>query len=241
MGAGYESIDASAAAARGVIVTNAGSVNAVDVAENAFGLLLATARNIVEGDRYIRAGRWVREGRAPFTHRVAGRPLGIVGLGAIGLEIAKRAAAFAMPVAYHNRRPRNDAPYPFFADPVSLARSSDVLVLALPGGPETRGLIGREALDALGPQGILINVGRGSVVDEPALVAALAEGRLGGAGLDVLAFEPEAPPALLAMPNVVLTPHQAGATYEAVGAAMDVVIRNIRSHFAGGAVENRVI
>src|SRR5579883_428740 len=183
MGVGYESVDLEAAKARGIIVTNAGSVNAEDVAEHAFGLMLDVARNISAGDRYVRSGQWPIKGRMPMTHRVTGRRLGILGLGHIGLGVARRAEAFAMPVAYHNRRRRPDVPYRYMADLVELAREVDFLVAATPGGDETRNLINREVLDALGPEGFLVNVGRGSVVDEPALIAALQEKRIAGAGL----------------------------------------------------------
>jgi lactate dehydrogenase-like 2-hydroxyacid dehydrogenase len=240
MGVGYETVDLDAAKARGLIVTNAGSVNAEDVAEHAFGLMLDVARNISAGDRHVRSGQWPIKGRMPMTHRVTGRKLGILGLGHIGLGVARRAEAFAMPVAYHNRRPRPDVPYRYVANLVELAREVDFLVAATPGGDETRNLINREVLDALGPEGFVVNVGRGSVIDEAALIDALQEKRLAGAGLDVFADEPNVPAALIALPNVVLQPHQAGATYEGVAAAVDLVISNMKAHFAGGAVQNRV-
>jgi len=236
MGVGYETVDLDAARARGVIVTNAGSVNADDVAEHAFALVLDVARAISAGDRYIRAERWATEGRMPLTHRVTGRKLGILGLGNIGLSLAKRAVGFEMSVSYHNRRPRTDVPYRFVPDVVTLAREVDILVAATPGGAETHHLIDRAVLDALGSEGILVNVGRGSVVDEAALIAALAERRLGGAGLDVFENEPNVPAALRELPNVVLQPHLAGATYEGVAAAVELVIRNLRAHFAGQKV-----
>ena len=240
MGVGYDSIDLDAAKARGIIVTNAGSVNADDVAEHAVGLILAVVRGIAAGDRYIRDGQWVSKGRMPLTHRVTGQKLGILGLGHIGLAVAKRAAGFDMPTAYHNRKPRTDVPYRYVARLVDLAREVDILVAATPGGPETQHLINREVLDALGPEGIFVNVGRGSVVDEAALVAALQEQRLGGAGLDVFEDEPNVPQALFGMANVVLQPHLAGATYEGVAASVDLVIRNLKAYFAGEPVLTRV-
>jgi lactate dehydrogenase-like 2-hydroxyacid dehydrogenase len=233
MGAGYETVDMTAARARGVIVTNAGASNAVDVAEHAFGLILDLARGITAGDRYVRAGAWSAKGRMPFTHRVAGRKLGIVGLGNIGLEIANRATAFGMTVMYHNRKPRPGLAYAYSPTLVELARQVDFLVVATPGGPATQHLINREVLDALGPDGVLINVGRGSVVDEAALVAALNERRLGGAGLDVFQNEPLVPEALLPLPNVILQPHLGGATYESAAAGMALVVDNLRAYFAG--------
>lgn len=241
MGVGYESVDMGAARARDIIVTNGGSVNAADVAEHAFGLILSVARGIAAGDRYVRAGDWVAKGRMPLTHRVTGRKLGVLGLGHIGLALAKRAVGFDMAVSYHNRRPRADLPYRYVPDLVDLAREVDFLVAATPGGPETHHLIGRAVLDALGPEGVLVNVGRGTVVDEAALVEALVERRLGGAGLDVFEDEPKVPELLLTLSNVVLQPHLAGATHEGVAAAIDLVVRNLTAHFAGEAVLTPVI
>jgi lactate dehydrogenase-like 2-hydroxyacid dehydrogenase len=239
-GAGYESVDIEAARARGLIVTASIGINAPDVAELAFGLLLDVARGISAGDRYVRDGLWPIQGRLPFRHRVSGRTLGILGLGQIGRAIATRATAFDMPVLYHNRRPNPDLPYRYEADAVALAKAADFLVVTVPGGPETRHLVDRRMLDALGPDGILINVGRGSAVDEAALIAALTEGTLGGAGLDVFEREPEIPAALLALPNVVVQPHQGGATHEGVAASAEFVLQTLRDHFAARPVDGRV-
>jgi lactate dehydrogenase-like 2-hydroxyacid dehydrogenase len=233
LGVGHDSVDLEAADERGVIVINAGAVNAVDVAEHAFGLLLDGARAISAGDRYVRAGLWASKGRMKLTHRLSGRRLGILGLGSIGRAIAKRAEAFDMPVSYHNRRPRNDVPYRYVSSVLELARDADVLVAAAPGGEATHHLINRDVLDALGPNGILVNVGRGSVVDEAALVDALKDGTLGGTALDVFENEPNVSEALLTMPNVVLQPHVAGDTHEGLAAAIDMVALNLRAHFAG--------
>jgi lactate dehydrogenase-like 2-hydroxyacid dehydrogenase len=233
MWVGYDTVDMTAARARGIIVTNAGAANAIDVAEHAFGLILDIARGITAGDRYVRAGAWRAKGRMPLTHRIAGRKLGIAGLGNIGLEIATRATAFGMTVMYHNRKPRLGLAYEYLPTLVELARQVDFLVVATPGGPATRHLIDRDVIDALGADGVLINVGRGSVVDEAALVTALEERRLGGAGLDVFQNEPLVPEALLPLPNVILQPHVAGATYEGAAAAMGLVVDNLRAHFAG--------
>jgi lactate dehydrogenase-like 2-hydroxyacid dehydrogenase len=240
MGVGYDSIDLESCKARGIVVTNAGSVNAVDVAEHAMALILDVARAVSAGDRYIRGGTWPTGGRMKLTNRLAGRRLGIVGLGNIGRELATRAEAFGLPVAYHNRRRRTDVPYPYVESVAQLAEQSDILVVATPGSPDTHHLIDRAVLDALGPKGILVNIARGWVVDEAALILALEEGRLGGAGLDVFEAEPDVPARLLALPNVVVTPHQGGATYEGVGASIEVVIGNLRAHFAGKPVLYRV-
>ena len=240
MGVGYDSIDIGLAKERAVAVTNAGSVNAVDVAEHAFGLMLDVGRGIAAGDRYVRAGRWVKEGRMPITHRVSGRALGILGMGHIGLEIARRAAAFDMPVFYHNRHPRSDTPHTYVDSIVELARRADILVVATPGGEGTRHLVDRAVLDALGPEGIIVNIARGTVIDEAALVEALTAGRLAGAGLDVFADEPNVPPALFELNNVVVQPHQGGATYEGIAAAVNILIVNLQNHFAGKPIVNRV-
>ena len=241
MGVGYDSVDIELAKTRGIIVTNAGAANAIDVGEHAFALVLDVGRAVAAGDRYVRAGRWLSEGRMQITHRVSGRKLGILGLGNIGAEVAKRAVAFDMEVSYHNRHRRNDVPYHYAASVLELARRVDVLVIATPGGDGTRHLVDGDVLEALGPQGILVNISRGTVVDEDALVGALVDGRLGGAGLDVFAAEPHVPQRLFDLPNVVLQPHQGGATYEGVEAAVDVLITNFRNYFSGGAITNRIV
>jgi lactate dehydrogenase-like 2-hydroxyacid dehydrogenase len=241
MGVGYESIDIGLAKSRGIPVTNAGSVNAVDVGEHAFGLVLATGRGIAAGDRYVRAGRWASEGRMAITHRVSGRKIGILGMGHIGLEIARRAAAFDMPVFYHNRHRRTDTPYIYIETVAELARLVNILVVATPGGGGTQHLVDRDVLDALGPDGIVVNIARGTVIDETALVEALTAGRLAGAGLDVFEDEPHVPEALFALPNVIVQPHQGGATYEGIAAAVDVLVANLRNHFAGRPLLNRIV
>jgi lactate dehydrogenase-like 2-hydroxyacid dehydrogenase len=241
MGVGYESIDVSVAKQRGIIVTNAGGVNAVDVGENAFAMILALGRGIAAGDRYVRAGRWAKDGRRKMTHRVSGRTIGILGLGNIGMEVAKRAAAFEMPVFYHNRHKRADVPYTYCETVLDLAKAVDFLVVATPGGAETEHLVDARALEALGPDGALINIARGTVVDEKAMIAMLADGRLGGAGLDVFEDEPNVPDALFALENVVLQPHQGGATYEGVAGAVDLVGYNMRAFFNGGPIRSRVV
>jgi hydroxypyruvate reductase len=241
MGVGYDSIDTAIARDRGIIVTNAGNANAVDVGEHALGLVLAVGRAIAAGDRYVRAGRWVKEGRMPITHRVSGRTLGIVGMGHIGLEVARHAANFGMPVFYHNRSPRTDTPHTYVESVIELARKVDILVVATPGGEGTRHLVDPAVIEALGPEGFIVNIARGTVIDEAAMADALTQGRLAGAGLDVFEDEPNVPEALFEHPHVVVQPHQGGATYEGIAAAVDILIANIKSHFSGGPVINRVV
>jgi len=231
-GTGYDGIDIAAARRRGIAVTNSPSAASECVADAAWGLLLATLRRVSALDRYVRAGKWL-QGNAPFTDRVWGEAIGIVGLGAIGRAVARRAEGFGMDIAYYGRRWQQDAPYRYVADLVQLARDVKVLVVALPGREETRGLVSREVIDALGPRGYLVNVARGSVVDEPYLVDALVHGRLAGAGLDVYASEPHVPPALLALDNVVLNPHAASGTQHTRDALGQFVVDNLAAFFAG--------
>lgn len=231
-GIGTDAVDLELARARSVRVTTTPDVLTDDVADMAWALLLATARRICVGDRFVRAGNWP-EGHLPLATKVSSKEIGIVGLGRVGQAIARRAEGFDMSISYNNLHPVEGVAYRYHPTVVSLAEASDFLVVAVTGGPETHGLIDRTVLDALGPTGILINVARGSVVDEPALVAALAEGRLGGAGLDVYVHEPEVPEALWSMDNVVLQPHQASATVETRRAMADLVLGNLAAHFAG--------
>jgi lactate dehydrogenase-like 2-hydroxyacid dehydrogenase len=233
--AGVDYIDVVAATDRGIVVTNAGGVNAVDVAEFAFALLIGAGRNINGGIYHIRSGQW-EERRFGLTRRISERPIGILGLGKIGMEIAKRAEAFDMPVFYHNRKPRSDVPYTYVGNVTELARKVDFLVVAAPGGPETVHLVGRSAMNALGPEGVLVNVGRGSIVDTQALIAALSEGALGAAALDVIEGEPIVASSLMILPNLMLTPHMAGLTKEALECAFDRAADNIEAHFAGERV-----
>ncbi|WP_230769983.1 2-hydroxyacid dehydrogenase [Sphingomonas sp. Leaf4] len=231
-GVGYDNVDAAAAAARGVVVTNTPGVLDEEVADLAIGLLLATLRRIPQADRYLRAGRW---GDAPFplSPTLRGRRVGIIGLGAIGKAIARRLDAFAVSVAYHGRSQQAGVAYPYYDSPVALATACDVLIAIVPGGAETRHMIDGAVLAALGPDGVLINVARGSVVDEAALIAALDAGTIGGAGLDVFADEPNVPDALLAFDNVVLLPH-VGSASQATRAAMgQLVVDNLIAWFDG--------
>ncbi|MEQ8354608.1 MAG: 2-hydroxyacid dehydrogenase [Kiloniellaceae bacterium] len=230
-GVGVDAIDLAHAAERGVIVTNTPDVLNDDVANMAIALLLATSRQLCLGDRYVREGKWL-EKAMHLTRAIRGRKLGILGLGRIGKDIARKAEAFDMKIAYHGRSKQN-VPFEFYGDLVEMARDSDFLVAICPGGPATDKIVNRAVLDAIGPEGVFINVARGSVVDEPALVAALEDGRLGGAGLDVFAAEPKVPEALLTMDQVVLQPHAASATHETRRAMGDLVVDNLRAHFAG--------
>lgn len=230
-GVGVDAIDLAAARERSIAVTNTPDVLTDDVADLALALILDAMRGVSAGDRYVRAGRW-QQGALPLQTRVSGKRLGIVGMGRIGRAIARRAAAFDMRIAWHGPR-RKDLPYRFEPDLVALAQSVDVLVAACPGGTATRGLIGRAVLEALGPRGYFVNIARGAVVDEPALVELLVSGRLGGAGLDVFLDEPNVPPGLIALDNVVLQPHVASATHETRTAMGRVVLDNIGAFVAG--------
>ncbi|EJN02898.1 2-hydroxyacid dehydrogenase [Herbaspirillum sp. YR522] len=233
-GVGYDGVEVPAARERGIHVTHTPDVLTDDVADMALALLLGVARNVVRADHFARSGQW-KSGPFPFTTKVTGARLGIVGLGRIGQAIARRAAAFDMDISYHNRS-HKDVPYRYFGDIASLAAAVDFLVLATPGGADTRALVNAEVLDALGPQGFLINVARGSVVDEAALTQALKAGRIAGAGLDVFANEPNIPAELAALDNVVLTPHMASGTLVTRTAMADLAYDNLAAHFAGRAV-----
>lgn len=233
IGAGYERVDLPAARKRGLVVTNGAGVNASAVADHAMALLLAVVRDIPRADASVRRGEWSKVMRPSL----AGKRLGILGLGAVGMAIARRASlGFGMPVGYHSRRPRNEADYTWFADARSLAQNSDVLMIATPGGEGTRQLVDASVIEALGPQGFLVNVARGSVVDTAALVKALGNGHLAGAGLDVFDDEPNVPDSLKALPNVVLTPHVAGLSPDAVKATVELVTQNLLAHFSGRPV-----
>jgi lactate dehydrogenase-like 2-hydroxyacid dehydrogenase len=232
-GVGYDGVDVAAATARGIRVSNTPDVLSDEVADFAIALMLATLRRIPQGDRYVREGRWEREGPMAFGERMWGRKVGLLGMGRIGVEIARRCEAFRMKICYHSRSTK-PVPYRYYASLAGMAREVDILVAIVPGGSETRHLINREVLDALGPAGVLINVARGSVVDEEALIAALTEGRLGAAGLDVFADEPRVPQALKEMTdNVVLQPHQASATHDTRLAMGRLVLENLLAGVAG--------
>jgi lactate dehydrogenase-like 2-hydroxyacid dehydrogenase len=231
-GVGLDLVDLAAARERGLPVTNTPGVVGREVADLAIGMMLASARQIVFADRFVREGRW-KEGPLPLGRSVHGKTMGIIGLGEIGRAIAGRAAAFGMRVLYQGPRRKPDAPYDYVADVVALARDSDFLMVACTGGPETRHLVSAAVIDALSPTGTLINVARGSVVDEAALIDALRTGRLGFAALDVFENSPNINPEFLSLPNVVLQPHQGSAAAETREAMGLQVIENLRAHFAG--------
>ncbi|MCS3406539.1 2-hydroxyacid dehydrogenase [Serratia sp. AKBS12] len=231
-GVGYERVDVLAARARGVRVTHTPGVLTDDVADLAIGLLLATARQIGGAQRFIERGDWL-QGSYPWTRKVSGARLGIVGLGRIGRAIAQRAAAFDMEIGYHSRQQYADFPGRFFATALALADRCDFLLVCTNGGVATRALVDAQVLAALGCNGILINVSRGSVVDEAALVAAIDQGTIAGAGLDVFEREPQVPAALMGRDNVVLTPHMASATHSTRQMMSDLVFDNVTAYFAG--------
>ena len=231
-GVGYESIDVAAARERGVVVTNTPDVLNEEVADLTVGLLLATIRRIPQADRFLRAGDWAG-GRFPLSPSLRGRRIGIVGLGRIGKAVAARLAGFNVAILYHGRSPQPAVPYRYCATLLDLARQADVLIVVAPGGGETRGMIGAEVLRALGPDGILINVSRGSLVDEAALIAALRDGTILAAGLDVFEKEPQVPAALTAMDNVVLLPHIGSGSAHTFGLMAQLVVDNLFAWFDG--------
>ena len=234
-GVGYDTFDLPCIQARGIPIGYTPDVLNDCVADTAFGLLMDAARRFSAADRFVRRGDWLRA-PYPLTTRVSGKRLGIVGLGRIGRVVARRASGFDMDIRYHNRHALTDVPYRYEATLAGLARWAEFLVVVSAGGESTRNLVSTEVLDALGPQGFLVNVSRGSVVDEAALVAALQTGRIAGAGLDVYQDEPKVPPALLTLDNVVLLPHVASATNETRRAMADRVLDNFAGFFANGVV-----
>lgn len=234
-GVGVDAIDLGYAKDHGVVVTNTPGVLTDDVADLAIALLLDVCRGVSAGDRHVRSGTWL-SGPMPLTRSLKGKKVGILGLGRIGSAIALRAEAFGCALSWHGPRPKPDAPYPYVADLVEMAAACDFVVVACPGGAATAGLVNRTVIDALGPRGGLVNISRGSVVDEPELVAALQDGRLGFAALDVFAAEPNVPEPLLAMENVVLQPHMGSGTVDTRAAMGQLVIDNLAAHFSGQPV-----
>jgi len=235
MGVGYDGIDVAAAKARGVVVTHTPGVLNDDVADLAIALMLGVARGIGAADRYVRAGRWA-SGPMPLARKLSGARLGLVGMGRIGQAIAHRAVAFDMKVAYTARTARPELAYRYAPTPATLAAESDFLAVITPGGAATRHLIDAEVLRALGPKGFLINVARGSVVDQAALIDALQRGVIAGAGLDVFENEPQVPAELCALDNVLLTPHIGSATSDTRQAMADLALANLLAHFGGRAL-----
>lgn len=234
-GTGYEGVDRAAALARGIRVTHAGDSNSTSVAEFAMGLVIAAARRMVQGDRKIRAGGWTSLGidRMEMTPGLSGKRLGIYGMGTIGRKIAARAEPFEMEIGYHNRTRREDVPYAYLPSLQALAEWSDVLVVAARASAANRGAVDAAVLRALGPRGVLVNIARGVLVDEPALCDALEQGVIAGAGLDVYADEPHVPERLKVLENVVLTPHMAAVALAAQRAQRQVLEENLAAFFAG--------
>jgi lactate dehydrogenase-like 2-hydroxyacid dehydrogenase len=239
-GVGVDAINLDDAKARNLIVTNTPDVLNECVADTAIGLVLNTLRKLPQSDAYLRAGHWVGKGPYPLTTSLGGKTLGILGLGRIGEAIAKRAMAMGMKIRYHNRR-KKDSPFPYDPDPATLAKNSDVLMVVTPGGAQTTGLVGAQVLDALGPEGYVCNIARGSVIDEPVLLRYLQEKKIAGAGLDVFVDEPRVPEAFFKLDNAVLFPHVGSATAETRKAMGDLQIQNLQLHFSGKPVATRVV
>jgi lactate dehydrogenase-like 2-hydroxyacid dehydrogenase len=240
-GVGYDTTDVDAAAARGIGVSNTPDVLTDCVADTAVGLMIDVMRQFSAADRYVRAGQWQATGNYPLTRQVSNTKVGIIGLGRIGSAIAKRLNAFGCTISYHNRNPNPDGPYAYVGSPVELAGGVDVLVVAAAGGSGTRHLVDADVIAALGSSGYLINIARGSVVDQLALVDALAQGRLAGAGLDVFADEPSVPDALLSLDNVVLLPHVGSGTVETRAAMERLVLDNLDEFLATGRLVTPVV
>jgi lactate dehydrogenase-like 2-hydroxyacid dehydrogenase len=234
-GVGYDHVDAVWAGEHGIVVTNTPDVLNEEVADTALGLLLCTVREFPQADRYVRAGKWLEKGYPLTKATLRDRTVGMVGMGRIGKAIARRLEAFGMPVVYHTRNPLPDVSYRHYPKLIDMARDVDTLMVIVPGGKATQNLINAEVLDALGPNGILINMARGSVVDEPALVKALQERRIYSAGLDVFVKEPEVPKELLEMEHVVLFPHLGSASVWTRTKMDQLVVDNIKSWAAGKA------
>jgi len=239
-GVGVDAIDLDAANKRGIIVTNTPDVLNDCVADTAMALTLNVMRKYPQAEAYLRSGFWAARGDYPLTTSLGGKSMGILGLGRIGEAIAKRALAFGMKIRYHNRS-RKDVPYPYDADAVALAKNSDVLMIATPGGSATKAMVGAKVLDALGPKGYVVNIARGSVIDEPVLLQYLQQNKIAGAGLDVFANEPKISPAFFALDNAVIFPHVGSATNETRTAMGNLQIENLRLHFAGKPVRTRVV
>lgn len=235
-GVGYDGVDAAHAAAKGIMVTNTPEVLSEEVADVTIALLINTLRELPQAEAHLREGRWLREGNYPLTPlTLRGRHIGIYGLGRIGREIARRLEGFGVTISYHARN-RRDVPYAYHETLLGMAEAVDTLVVAVPGGADTEKSVGTEVLRALGPQGVLINIGRGTVVDEAALVDALRNGTIAAAGLDVFADEPRVPEELTAMRNVSLLPHVASASVATRNAMADLVVDNLKAWFGNEPV-----
>jgi lactate dehydrogenase-like 2-hydroxyacid dehydrogenase len=232
-GVGYDNVDVDEATRRGIVVSNTPDVLTDAVADLSVALVIDVVRGISAAERWLRRGEWAAGGRFPLTRDVRGATVGILGLGRIGRAVGERLEVFGAEIAYHSRRPK-DVAWTYHDSPVALAEASDVLVVLTPGGEGTEHLVDAKVLDALGPEGYLVNVARGSVVDEDALVAALEEGRIAGAGLDVFADEPHVPAALLEREDVVLLPHVGSATVQTREAMARLVLDNIEAFLERG-------
>jgi lactate dehydrogenase-like 2-hydroxyacid dehydrogenase len=230
---GYDHVDAKWAAQHGVTVTNTPNVLNEEVADTALGLLLCTVREFPQAERFLRSGQWLKRGYRLTPATLRDRTVGLIGMGRIGQAIARRLDAFRVPVVYHSRRPQSGVPYRHYPKLIDMARDVDILLAIVPGGPQTQNIVNAEVLDSLGPEGIFINMARGSVVDEPALIKALQEKRIMSAGLDVYVNEPEVPPELIAMENVVLFPHLGSATVATRRAMDQLVVDNLLAWAAG--------
>lgn len=234
-GVGYDHVDARYAGGKGVVVTNTPDVLTDEVADTAVGLLINTVRELPRAEEWLRQGKWKGVGNYPLTHgTLRGRKVGIFGMGRIGQAIARRLAAFGLPISYHNRRPVADVNYTYYSTLVELAGAVDTLVSVVPGGPETEKAVDTEVLAALGPEGVFVNIGRGSTVDEAALARALTDGTIMAAGLDVFADEPNVPQGLLDAPNACLLPHVGSATVHTRQAMADLVVDNLLAWFNDG-------
>ena len=234
-GVGYDHVDTSYARAHNIVVTNTPDVLTEEVADIALGLLIATLREFVKADRYLRAGQWTSQQFPLSAGSLRDRTVGIVGMGRIGQAIGRRLEASRVPVVYHSRNPAKGVSYKHYGDLIEMAKAVDTLVLIVPGGPSTAKMINADVLKALGPRGVIINVARGSVVDEDALIAALKSGTIMAAGLDVFAMEPAVPEELRAMQNVVLLPHIGSASVVTRNAMDQLVVDNLNAWFAGKA------
>jgi len=241
VGSGYEGVDLVAARARGIAVANSVGSNASAVADLAVGLMIASVRGIAAGDAFVRRGDWARGKRPGDVRGLTGRKVGVFGLGAIGMKIAQRCEAFEMEVAYHGRAPHAGVRWPFHATLLDLARWADVLMIAVRAGPANRHAVDARVLAALGSDGHVVNITRGSVIDEAAMVRALSDGTIAGAGLDVFEREPAVPDELRALPNVVMTPHLGGAADEAQDAMREATWRNLEAFATRGAPVQAVL
>lgn len=232
-GVGYDSIDVKTAASRGIIISNTPDVLTEEVADTTIGLLVATVREFNRAETYLRAGTWAEKGDYPFTASLRDRSIGMIGYGRIGKAIGRRLEAFGLPISYFGRTRQADVTYPFYDDLVAMARDVDTLIAILPGGKGTENLVNAAVLDALGPRGIFINMARGSVVDEPALLAALKGKKILGAGLDVFWNEPNIDPAFLALDNVTLLPHVGSASQYTRNKMGQLTVDNLLAFLAG--------